>query len=56
MFLLLILNDCYSDGIIGEASDVFGYRVWVSLVSGLSSLVFPPVELVAVSASSQSVW
>lgn len=28
MFLLLILNDCCSDGIIGEASDVFGYRVW----------------------------
>ena len=29
MFLLLILNDCCSDGIVGEASDVFGYRVWV---------------------------
>ena len=28
MFLLLILNDCCSDVIIGEASDVFGYRVW----------------------------
>ena len=29
MFHLLILNDCCSDGIIVEASDVFGYRVWV---------------------------
>lgn len=28
MFLLLILNYCCSDGIIVEASDVFGYRVW----------------------------
>lgn len=28
MFPLLILNDCCSDGIIVEASDVFGYRVW----------------------------
>ena len=29
MFLLLILNNSCSDGIIGEASDVFGYIVWV---------------------------
>lgn len=28
MFLLLILNYCCSDGIIVEASDEFGYRVW----------------------------
>ena len=28
MFLLLILNYCCSDGIIVEASDGFGYRVW----------------------------
>lgn len=28
MFLLLILNECCSDGIIVEASDEFGYRVW----------------------------
>jgi hypothetical protein len=36
MFLLLILNYCCSDGIIVEASDEFGYRVWC----------FHPVELV----------
>ena len=43
MFLLLILNDCCSDGIVGEASDVFGYRVWVLVYR---VWCFHPVELV----------
>ena len=43
MFLLLILNYCCSDGIIGEASDVFGYRVWVLVYR---VWCFHPVELV----------
>lgn len=45
MFLLLILNYCCSDGIIVEASDVFGYRVWV--------LVYRVCQLNWLSASCQ---